>query len=69
MYGNKLVDDFIAEYEEIKKEQAATVTPTTKKKNKRKKGKMTSLEARRAVEDLFDLQHYINDIYEEVYDS
>ena len=64
MYDNKLVDSFLSEFE-IKCRKVG--------ENKHEfyynktEPKISSLEARRAVEELLDLKRYIADIYDEAY--
>lgn len=64
MYDKKLMDSFLSEFEIKCKEVAENKHKVDYNKTK---SKMSSLEARRAVEELLDLKHYIDDIYDEVY--
>jgi hypothetical protein len=64
MYDNKLMDNFLSEFEVKCKEVGESKRKIDYNKTK---PKMTSLEARRAVEELLDLKHYIDDVYDEVY--
>jgi len=64
MYDNKLMDNFLSEFEIKCKEVGENKHKVDYNKTK---PKMSSLEARRAVEELLDLKHYIDDVYDEVY--
>lgn len=64
MYDHKLMDDFLSEFEVKCKEVGDNKHKVDYNKTK---PKMTSLEARRAVEELLELKHYIDDVYDEVY--
>ena len=64
MFDKKLMDNFLSEFEVKCKEVAENKHKVNYNKTK---PKMSSLEARRTVEELLDLKHYIDDVYDEVY--
>lgn len=65
MNDSSLVDSFLSEIESEGKKH--TGFNKGKLKYSKTKQKMTSLEARRAVEELLELRHYVDNIYDEAY--
>lgn len=65
MNDSSLIDSFLSEIEKEKEKQ--TGIKKGKSEYSKSKQKMTSLEARRAVEELLELRHYVKNIYDDAY--